>query len=250
MTTAARILLILAHPDDETFASGGTICKYVEAGARVDLVTATRGDAGKTGDPPLCTREALAARREAELRAAAAILGIADVRVLEYRDRQLASAPSDQIRHALVGAIRRARPHLVITFDPHGANLHPDHVAISRFASDAVAAAADPRWYPDAGAAHVVQRLVWTPPVMPWELVKVPDVAMQPGIDFLIDVTPWRDRKVAALRAHATQHQSIEQHVLGRSDAERIITIEPFRQAWGPPLARRPSRDLLEGVSL
>lgn len=245
-----RILLFLAHPDDETFSSGGTICKYVEAGARVALVTATRGEAGKAGDPPLCTREELPARREAELRAAAAILGIADVRVLDYHDKELSSAPANRIRGELVAAIRYVRPHVVITFDPNGANLHPDHVAISRFTSDAVAAAADPRWYPDAGPAHTVQRLLWTPPLLPWDAVREPDLDAHPGIDFLIDVSAWRDRKIAALRAHATQHQSIQKHLLGRPDAERIISVELFRQAWGPPIVRRPARDLLEDVAL
>ena len=75
---------------------------------------------------------------------------------------------------------------------------HPDHIAISRFTTDAVAAAADSRWTPEVGAAHEVRRLIWTPPIPPWEAVNKENLAAEPGIDFLIDITPWRDRKAAA----------------------------------------------------
>ena len=76
MSTQPRILLIFAHPDDESFATGGLARRYVDRGAAIALVTATRGDAGRVGDPPLCSREELPTRREAELRRAASILGI------------------------------------------------------------------------------------------------------------------------------------------------------------------------------
>ena len=95
-------------------------------------MTATRGDAGRAGEPAICSRDELPARREAELREAATILGIGDVTVLDYLDKHLAEAPSDKIRRELVEAIRRHRPQIVVTFDPDGANLHPDHVAISQ----------------------------------------------------------------------------------------------------------------------
>lgn len=74
-----RILLIFAHPDDESLGAAGLARRYADAGAEIALVTATRGQEGKTGEPPICTREELPACREAELRKAAAILGIAYV---------------------------------------------------------------------------------------------------------------------------------------------------------------------------
>src|SRR5580765_7561909 len=77
-----RILLVFAHPDDESFVAAGLSRRYADAGAEIALVTATRGEAGSRGDPPLCTVEELPAVRESELRAAAAILGIADVQML------------------------------------------------------------------------------------------------------------------------------------------------------------------------
>src|SRR5262245_34721061 len=119
--------------------------KYADTGARIVLATATLGERGKCGDPPLCTPEELPAVRARELRDAAAIVGFEEVYRLGYRDKELASAPADEIRRTLVTIIRNERPTVVFTFDPNGMNGHPDHVAISRFTGDAVAAAADSR---------------------------------------------------------------------------------------------------------
>src|SRR5437763_910615 len=150
------LLLLLAHPDDESFMAGGTIRALADRGVRVALVCATRGQLGSAGDPPLCARDELPALRERELRAACEILGVAHVEVLDYHDQQLAGAVPNEIRAALVRAVRRERPRVVITFDPNGVNGHADHCAISRFALDAVTAAADDRWLPEAGPAHHV----------------------------------------------------------------------------------------------
>ena len=243
-----RLLYIYAHPDDESFGVAGLSRLYADQGAEIVLVTATRGDAGRAGEPPLCSRAELPARREAELREAARILGIGRVTVLDYLDKHLADAPSDKIRRELVQAIRTHRPHIVITFDPDGANRHPDHVAISRFAGDAIAAAADPRWYPDVGEPHGVQRLLWTTPVLPWDAPKSPDLAKEPGVDFVIDVSKYRDAKAAALRAHRTQHVSINRHFFHLSDVGKILSVETFRQAFGPTLTKRPSSDIFESL--
>jgi N-acetylglucosamine malate deacetylase 2 len=242
------LLLIFAHPDDETFLAGGSACKYAEEGVRVVLVTATRGESGKVGDPPQCTREELPAVREEELRRAAAILGIAEVHLLDYRDRDLAAAPPERIRGQLVTLIRRCRPSVVVSFNPDGGNLHADHVAISRFAVDAVSAAADHRWYPETGPAHPAGRLVWTTGRHPWQLAREADIAACPGADFVIDVSAWRDRKAAALRAHATQHQSAARNFFSQPDCDRLLGLEVFRQAAGPVLSRRPLDDLFHGL--
>jgi LmbE family N-acetylglucosaminyl deacetylase len=242
------LLLCFAHPDDETFLTGGVACRYSDAGVKVVLLTATLGESGKAGDPPICAPADLPGVRERELRRAVELLGIAEVTLLGHHDRELATVPADQIREQLVGQIRRHRPPVVVTFDPNGANLHPDHVAISRFTSDAVAAAADPRWFPALGAAHAVQRLAWIPGRRPWELVRRPDLAGVPGVDFAIDVSAWRNRKTAALRAHATQHRSAERNFFSQPDCDRLLGMELFRQAWGPALATRPVADLFDGL--
>ena len=142
------LLFCFAHPDDESFSGAGTAMKYAAAGARTVLVTATLGQRGKCGDPPVCRPEDLESTRERELREAVRIIGFDALHLLGYRDRELSEAPPAAVRTALVAIIRRERPSIVFTFDPNGFNVHPDHIAISRFTSDAIAASADPRWDP------------------------------------------------------------------------------------------------------
>jgi len=242
--SAPTLLFVFAHPDDESFSGAGTAMKYAEAGARIVLATATLGERGKCGDPPICTPEELPAVRARELRDAGAIIGFEEVYRLGYRDKELASAPADEIRRTLVTIIRNERPSVVFTFDPNGMNGHPDHVAISRFTGDAVAAAADSRWHADmpGGRCHSVARLLWTPPIPPWDAAaRDPG---HPGADFMIDVSAFRERRVAALRAHRTQHLSIDRLFFSKPDLDRILSTEIWRQAWGPPLERRPAGDI------
>ena len=242
------LLFIFAHPDDESFAAAGTAARYADEGARLTLVTATRGDKGKCGDPPVCEPGQLAGVREAELREAARVIGIADVRVLDYKDRELAAAPAEEVRATLVRVIREARPQVVVTFDPHGVNLHPDHVAISRFAADAVAAAADPRWHSEAGPAHEVGRVLWTTPRPFWELARLDHPAAEPGVDFLLDTGPWWRRKAAALRAHRSQHIEIDRLFFDVPDSERVLSVEAFRDARRRPGPGAPLEDLFAGL--
>ena len=251
MTATSRpcILLSFAHPDDESFLAGGVAAKYSSQGVRVVLATATRGESGKVGDPPVCRPEELPEVRERELRAAAAILGIEAVHLLGYRDRDLAAAPIDAIREQLVRLIRAERPAVVVTFDPHGANQHPDHIAISRFTSDAVAAAADWRWLPESGAAHDVSRLVWVAGRRPWEWLRDPALESRGGADFVIDIGPWRQRKLDALSAHRTQRASVARNFLSQPDMERLLGAEVFRLGWGARMERRPVASLLEGFA-
>jgi N-acetylglucosamine malate deacetylase 2 len=244
-----RVLCIFAHPDDESFIVAGTAGWAAARGATLALLTATRGGAGSVGQPPICTRAELRAVREGELRAAAAILGITDLTLLDYPDRELAAAPVDEIRASLVATIRRVRPDVVITFDPNGTNLHPDHIAISRFTVDAVTAAADARWFPASGAPHATARLVWTPPAAPWQSVAARSAPNDlPGSDFVLDVRPWAELKTRALRAHRTQNAQIDRVFFG-PDRTLSLGVEIFRQAWGPPLPHRPMDDLFVGLA-
>jgi LmbE family N-acetylglucosaminyl deacetylase len=253
------LLFVFAHPDDESFSGAGTAMKYAAAGARVVLVTATLGERGKCGDPPICPAEELPAVRERELRTAAGIIGFHDLVLLHHRDRELADVPPDEIRRTLVAIVRRERPAVVFTFDPNGFNVHPDHVAVSRFTSDAIAAAADPRWFaepplaPEGGSRRapgvpfVVPRLLWTPPMAPWdEAARTPEG--RPGADFVIDVAAFRDRRVAALRAHRSQHLSIDRLFFSKPDLDRILSTEIWRLGSGVQPHERPSRDVIEGL--
>jgi LmbE family N-acetylglucosaminyl deacetylase len=243
-----RLLLVFAHPDDESFVAAGLSRRCADAGAEIALVTATRGEAGSRGDPALCAPHELPAVRESELREAAAVLGIANVHLLEYRDQHLIEAPPRRIREQLVGILRRHRPHVVVTYDPHGGHGHSDHIAISRFTLDAVSAAADPRWHRADGNPYRVQRVLWTPPVLAWDDPPPATLETEPGIDFLLDISAQRGAKIAALRAHRTQHRSTERWILHKPRVDEILSIETFRQAWGPPLGHVPLDDVFAGL--
>jgi LmbE family N-acetylglucosaminyl deacetylase len=243
-----RLLLIFAHPDDESFVAAGLSRRYADAGADVALVTATRGEAGSRGDPPLCTEEELPARRESELREAAALLGIADIHLLGYHDKHLAEAPTGIIREQLIEIVRRHRPHVVVTYDPNGGHGHADHVAISRFTMDAVSAAVDPRWHPSLGAPHRVQRVLWAPPLLAWDDPPPEEMNTTPGIDFLLDISAQKTTKAAALRAHRTQHRSTDRWIFRKPDADRILSVETFRQGLGPSLPAVPLDDVFAGI--
>ena len=237
------ILFVFAHPDDESHWGSGVAIRCHDEGTRTVLVTATRGERGTTGG--LCTADELPSVREAELRDAARILKFDELEILSYRDKELSNAPPDEIRRTLVRTVRRERPAIVVTFDPNGVTLHADHLAISRFVSDALPAAADPRFHLELGSAHAVSRLLWTPPVAPWDEGEFPP---RPGVDFLIDTTAWWRDRAEALRAHRTQRITLEKLYLNRSNCRQMLGFDILRQAWGPPLAARPARDVFAGL--
>jgi LmbE family N-acetylglucosaminyl deacetylase len=140
-----RLLCILAHPDDESLGTGGILARYAAEGVATYLITATLGERGWLGDPAdYPGPAALAEMRQSELEAAGSVLGLREVTYLTYLDGELDQADTAVGVRRLVGHIRRIRPDVVVTFDPHGYYGHPDHVAISQWTTAAVVAAADP----------------------------------------------------------------------------------------------------------
>src|SRR5690348_8465476 len=150
MNQQFKLMAVLAHPDDESLGFGGTLAKYAAEGVETYLVTATRGECGRfgslgrRGDPVEVGRV-----REAELRAAAAVLGIREVSVLGYPDGAVDQVPATTAIRAVVFHIRRIQPDVVVTFGPEGAYGHPDHIAISQFTTAATVCAADCRFRMD-----------------------------------------------------------------------------------------------------
>lgn len=242
-----QLLFIGAHPDDETFFAAGTFARSIAEGHEVSVLCATRGQKGKTGD--ICSGEDIAITRERELRGAMQVLGVHDIALLDYQDRELASAPREEMRLALVSKLRKFRPDIVMTFDPHGGNAHPDHIAISAFTSDALAIARDGRWYPETGEAHEVGRLLWTPPTFIYKLLPDQNPHTQPGFDFLIDVSDWREQKEGAFRAHATQFPGLRRLFFDDENGRRTFHLEAFRLAAGPRPVEPPAQDIWQDLS-
>jgi LmbE family N-acetylglucosaminyl deacetylase len=150
-----KLLAVLAHPDDESLGFGGALAKYAAEGIEVYLVTATRGEAGRffgalggSGDPL-----EVGLVREAELRAAAAVLGVREVSILGFPDGALDRVPSAIAIRSIVSHIRRIQPDVIVTFGPEGAYGHPDHIAVSQFAASAAVCAADAGFHVEDGSA-------------------------------------------------------------------------------------------------
>ena len=189
-----RVLCVFAHPDDVDFGSGGAIAHWVEAGLEVAYLLVTRGDAGGFDDTP---RERMPSIREAEQRAAAALLGVKEVEFLEgYSDGLV--TPSLELRKEITAAIRRFRPDRILTSSPLrrwdriAGPSHPDHLAVGEATTCAV--------YPESRNefAHMDLGL------RPWTVREV-WYNGGPAPDHAVDVTDTFDRKLAALRAHVTQ---------------------------------------------
>lgn len=144
MRKILRLMCVLAHPDDESMGTGSTLAKYATHGIETFVVMATRGEKGWSGedkDYPGAT--AFGRLRQAELNAAAVVLGVQQVYYLDYIDGELDQVDARQAINKISKHIRLVRPQVVITFGPDGAYGHPDHIAISQFTMAAIICAAD-----------------------------------------------------------------------------------------------------------
>jgi len=195
VTADRRLLLVHAHPDDETINNGATMARYVAEGAAVTLLTCTLGEEGEVLVPELAQLAAdqadqLGGYRIGELAAAMDALGVSDWRFLggagRYRDSGMMGTPSNDeprafwradlaeaVAHA-VAVVREVRPQVLVTYDEFGGYGHPDHIQAHRVAMAAVDAAADPGHRPDLGPAWEVAKVYWN--VMPRSV-------LQAGID-------------------------------------------------------------------
>ncbi|MGW0735094.1 N-acetyl-1-D-myo-inositol-2-amino-2-deoxy-alpha-D-glucopyranoside deacetylase [Streptomyces sp. NPDC002851] len=176
------LLLVHAHPDDESINNGATMAKYTAEGARVALVTCTLGEEGEVIPASLAhlaadREDTLGPHRIGELRAAMKELGVADHRFLggpgrfrdsgmmgaEQNDREGAfwSTPVDDAAAPLVEVIRALRPQVLITYDPDGGYGHPDHIQAHRVAMRAADLAAEGAYRKDLGDPHDIAKIYW-----------------------------------------------------------------------------------------
>ena len=178
-----RLLLVHAHPDDETIGSGATMARYAAEGVHVTLVTCTRGEEGEVLVDDHAHRAAhledsLGEHREVELANAMVELGVTDHRFLggagRYRDSGMMGTPdnddpacfwrADLLAAAadLVGVIREVRPQVLVTYDDFGGYGHPDHIQAHRVATYATALAAAPSFRPELGEAWEIAKVYWS----------------------------------------------------------------------------------------
>ena len=151
-----RVLGIFAHPDDETFCAGGTLAKYAACGAETMVVSFTQGDAGQIRDAQVATRRTLGKVREQELHQACKLIGVQNVRCLDYMDGTLNDVDSRPLIGHVVQTIRTFQPDVVLTFGQDGAYGHPDHVAISLATTEAFRLAGDGQEFPEQIASGLL----------------------------------------------------------------------------------------------
>lgn len=225
------LLAILAHPDDETLAIGGTLARYAAEGATVHLVVATSGESGLRGASPETARRT----RERELRRAAAVLGIREPRLLGLRDGGLAALDAEGPVQTLMGVIASLRPQVVVTFGPDGISGHPDHVTVGRWTTEAF-----DRW--QVGEAPTARLFYIAPSPATQQACGGP----QPDVRALgslvrIDIGPYRQAKVRAAQAHGSQHHPFRGPPL--EESSRLVCHEDFYLVR-PACACGPSDDL------
>ena len=238
MSAAKRLLLVHAHPDDETINNGVTMAKYAASGAQVTLVTCTRGEEGEVLVTELANLasdkdDKLGEHREIELKDAMAQLGINDFRFLgapskKWRDSGMMGTPAndrddvfwqadlDEASNELVKIILEIKPQVLITYDEFGGYGHPDHIKAHRVAMRAAELAANQGWQ--------VNKIYWN--TMPRSVIQMGIEKMKEvGSDFfgaesaddlpfakpdelvstVVNAPEYVPAKLAAMKAHATQ---------------------------------------------
>jgi LmbE family N-acetylglucosaminyl deacetylase len=134
------LLVVLAHPDDESMGTGGLILRHTRAGIATHLICATYGEAGWMGKPPGAKKEDLAEIRARELEAAAAALALTGVELWDYPDGGVNTSDQQQITQRVWEQISALRPRAVVGWGPDGAYGHPDHIAMGACTDAAVGA--------------------------------------------------------------------------------------------------------------
>jgi LmbE family N-acetylglucosaminyl deacetylase len=226
-TNSKRVMVIMAHPDDPDFFSGGTIALWAREGAEIIYLILTNGNKGS--DDPAMTPERLAELRQDEQRVAADLLGVKTITFLGEPDGELQATL--QLRRRVVREIRRHRPHIIICPDPSAYYFgntyvnHPDHRAAGEVALEAIFPAARNRMYhPDLLGEglmpHAVREIYLAG-------------ALQP--DRWVDITQVIDLKIRAIQAHASQltdPKAVIERVRQRAEAVDEYGRAVYREAF------------------
>lgn len=221
-----RILLVFAHPDDESFSCGGIIPKYVEEGCQVNLICATRGEEGNVGPLVHLTREEVPAVRQKELEKAGTVLGIHAITFMGYKDATLSETTPGDLEDRIYKHMLEYVPDVVITADTTGISNHPDHIRLSfatTYAFQKYAAWVEgqlkdqepslqmfPKLYyaclPESIVSFAVKKKSLPSESFgkPWK--GVPDK----NVTTVIDISEYAEVKKKALRCHVTQTEDVD----------------------------------------
>jgi LmbE family N-acetylglucosaminyl deacetylase len=222
MDNTPGLLVVLAHPDDESMACGGLILRHTRAGVPVNLICATRGEAGWSGKPFGAKQEDLAQIRTAELEAAAAALGIRSVELWEYQDGGVNRYNPQEITDRVWEHISRLRPKAVVGWGPDGGYGHPDHIAIGACTDSAVNAMSEgdrPALYHVAVDEQVAdfyrqaRRLTGDHDELP--------LVVNDHVDLVVDLDP--DEVMMKLRAIDFHRSQLEEWRIAIRDQPRLL---------------------------
>lgn len=211
-----KILLVFAHPDDETFSSGGTLIKYSKQGAEISLITATFGQAGQTGPYGDISAEEVGKIREQELNRAAEIMGIKKIHHFGLMDGELYKYRVSTLADKVLPLMEVEAPDVVITFEKKGGSNHPDHIKMSYVATHAF------REYMKNVKKNVRLYHTVTPRSFYVQYEKMglantgfgtPKGVYDSHITTKIDIEDVFDLKLKALACHKTQEKDVERYI-------------------------------------
>lgn len=227
-----KIIFVFAHPDDESFSSAGLIAKLTKKGVCVKLITATKGEAGQVGNPPITSKENLGKTREKELRKAAKILGIKQIYFLGYTDGELIRVAKKELSQKILKIFKIEKPDAVVTFNEEGASLHPDHIQIHKAATKAFkiyikTVNKHVRLYYTANPRKFINKLRKSG--MAYNVFGKVKGTPSTRITTIVDISDTIGLKIKALKAHQTQHQDWERYL--KRFEEKEMHFEFFRLA-------------------
>ncbi len=232
------ILLVFAHPDDESSGVSGTVKKYTEQGVPVDLITATRGEKGSRLDVP--DDMETGAIRERELRAAAAIMGIRNIYLLGYMDAELYKADINEVAGKIADIMRQVEPEIVITFGPDGISGHTDHITMGKAAT---------RAFKKLAAEGKAPRKLYYVTIAASALPDADEygVATRPDKEIAIatDISRYFDTKIKALSAHRSQQDARDLIEMFKEEEASGLRLKEYLYL-AIPRSRRKETDLFE----
>jgi len=271
-TQAVTLLAVRPHPDDESSSTGGMLAYYSARNVRTGVVICTGGEEGEIRDPdldPVADKPRLRELRAQEVKNACEILGVAELRMLGFRDSGMADTSANQHPEAfvnvdrseaacrLVRVIRELRPRVIVTEPPGGMYPHPDHIMCHDITMDAFEAAGDPEVFPEAGPPWQPDKLYGVAQVDDgaWEELMPRFVSAGYDMDWMkkqdnhsrgpgpetatvaLEVGPYSEEQRRALLAHRTQILSDSFFVSLPPELRRLAFATAYFVRLSPPCA-------------